>query len=190
MIGNSLWRLSAVLLGCGGLAIALPASGQLDWGIGVLAYTIQFNGQTLGRVVVVSVDHPNPPSGYTPGYEYWTWTAGTPWRGAFKLVPTSNVPSYSSYTWETFPHDHFDLSQTVPLPSINPAPDDKFYQVAIQNGSTWTNQGYMWLEDGSPSAQTWYGIGLTDDLVGNGGEIRFQSVEPPSAGSVNVYLLE
>ena len=53
----------------------------------------------------------------------------------------------------------------------------------------------MWLDVGSsttpkvPTVQTWYGVGLTTELVGNGGPIRFQTDTPPTPGSKNVYLL-
>ena len=170
----------------------VPASGQLMEGLSTLVapYTIEYGGQVIGRVVVVSCDNTSPPSGYTAGKEYWTWTSGSPWRGAFKLVPSATVPSYTAYTWQTFPHEHFDLSDTVAFPSVTPAPADAFYQVQIASGGGWIDQGYMWLDVGSPTVQTWYGVDLTSDLVGNGGQIRFQSVEPPDAASEDVYLLE
>ncbi len=74
----------------------------------------------IGRVVVVGCDNLNPPTGYTAGVEYWNWNQGAAWRGSFTLVPIEAVPNYSAYRWTTFPHEHFDLSQTVPMPSIAP----------------------------------------------------------------------
>jgi hypothetical protein len=168
-----------------------PASAQLMEGLSTLVapYTIQVNGQVVGRVVVVSCDNTNPPRGYAAGTEYWTWTSGAPWRGAFTLVPTSTVPRHSGYAWQRLPHEHFDLSHTVPFPSVSPAANDEFYRVQVASGTGWIEQGYMWLDVGSPTVQTWYGVGLTTDLVGDGGPIRFQTVTPPAAGSKNVYLL-
>lgn len=184
-------KFSAYLLALGLITIAAPATGQLvDGTIRISSFTIEFDNQVVGRLVVVGCDNTSPPTGYSAGKEYWTWTSGTPWRGAFKLVPSGTVPSYSSYTWQTFPHEHFDLSGTVPMPSVSPAPSDEFYKVQIASGGGWVDQGYMWLDVGSPSVQVWYGVDLTDDLVGNGGQIRFQSVEPPDPGDEDVYLLE
>jgi len=139
--------------------------------------------------VVVGGMNSDPPSGYTAGTEYWTWTSGRPWRGAFTLVPSRTVPAHSAFRWQTFPHERFDLSATVPFPAVSPAADDAFYQVQIAAGTGWIDQGYMWLDVGSPTVQTWYGVGLTTDLVGDGGPIRFRSVEPPTAASTDVYLL-
>jgi hypothetical protein len=63
--------------------------------------------------------------------------------------------------------------------------------VWVKDGSSWDLQGYLWLDVGSPTVQEWYGIDLADDLIGDGtAEIRFESVEPPTAGSIDVYLLE
>ena len=91
--------------------------------------------------------------------------------------------------WQTFPHERFDLSRTVPLPAVFPAVNDGFYEVQIAAGTGWVDQGLMWLDVGSPTVQTWYRIGLSNDLVGDGGPIRFRTVEPPAAGSADVYLL-
>jgi hypothetical protein len=142
---------------------------------GLVVFDIRWSGTTVGKVVVVSEDNTSPPSGYTAGNEYWTWTSGPAWRGAFKLVPTGcTAPTYNNYTWKVFPHAHFDLSGTVSFPSISPDTEDGF-----------------WLVDGTPLATEWYGVGLTQDLIGTGSaEIRFTSVEVPTAGSVQVYLLE
>lgn len=181
----------ALGLGVALAAAEIPASGQLVEGsTRITSFTIEFNNQVVGRVVVVGCENADPPSGFVAGQEYWTWTSGTPWRGAFKLVPSGSVPSHASYTWQTFPHEHFDLSGTVPMPSVSPAPSDAFYQVQIASGGGWVDQGYLWLDVGSPTIQTWYGVDLSSDLVGNGGQIRFQSVEPPAAESEDVYLLE
>ena len=182
----------------GVVGAAAPASAQLMDGMTTLVapYTIQVNGQVVGRVVVVSCENTDPPRGYAAGTEYWTWTSGAPWPGAFTLVPATTVPRHSGYTWQTFPHEHFDLSHTVPFPAVSPAANDEFYRVQVASGTRWIEQGYMWLDVASstgpivPTVQTWYGVGLTTDLVGNGGPIRFQTVEAPAAESTNVYLLK
>jgi hypothetical protein len=182
----------------GVVGTAAPASAQLNDGMSSLVapYTIQVNGQVVGWVVVVSCDNTAPPRGYAAGTEYWTWTSGAPWRGAFILVPTTTVPRHSTYTWQTFPHEHFDLSRTVLFPPVSPAEHDEFYRVQVASGTGWKEQGYMWLDVGSstapivPTVQTWYGVGLTTDLVGNGGPIRFQTGTPPTPRSRNVYLLQ
>jgi hypothetical protein len=180
-------RYSALVL----LVLAARAWAQLAPGVTELrAYDIKFGDTVIGKVVVVG-DPASLPSGYSAETEYWTWASGQAWRGAFRLVPTDTVPSYSAHSWQTFPHDHFDLSGTVSIPSIDPDPGDAFYEVSIKSGSSWLDRGYMWLVDGAPDEQVWYGQGLTSDLVGDGGtEIRFQSVEPPAAGSEQVYLLQ
>ena len=87
------------------------------------------------------------------------------------------------------PHERFDLSRTVPLPALSPAGNDAFYQVH-RRSTGWIEQVYMWLDVGSPTVQTWYGVGLTTDLVGDGGPIKIRSVEAPAAGSADVYLLQ
>lgn len=151
------------------------------------AYQIEFNNKIIGSVVVVGRDNLNPPPGYIAGREYWTWSPGAAWRGTFTLVPVNTVPDYSAYNWETFPHEHFDLARTVPMPAISPDAGDRFYRVQVQSGSRWINQGWMWLINGR--AQEWYGQNLTSDLVGTGGAIQFTSAEPPAPDSLEVYLL-
>lgn len=159
---------------------------------GIGSFDIVWSNVVVGYVVVVAEDNTNPPAGYTAGYEYWTWTSGPPWRGAFKLQPTGgNPPTYGNYTWKVFPHEHFDLSDTIPFPSISPGANDGFGEVSVGSGSSWDTQGYMWLKAGSPPTQEWYGVDLTADLIDSGtGNIRFVSVEVPTASSVDVYLLE
>lgn len=170
------------------LLLSVSARGQLFPGVGgFMAYDIEFNGAVVGKVVVVA-QGASPPAGYTSGKEYWSWTSGTPWRPAFKLVPAASVPSFGSYSWQTFPHDHFDLSGTVSIPTIDVGPNDAFWRVQVKSGASWSDRGWMWLVDGSPDAQVWYGKNLSTDLVG-GDQIRFESVEPPDAGSVSVYEL-
>jgi hypothetical protein len=167
--------------------------GQVGPGMaGLVVFDIRWSGSTIGKVVVVSEDNASPPSGYSAGNEYWTWTSGPPWRGAFKLVPVgTTAPTYGDYTWKVFPNEHFDLSDTVSFPSISPDTDDGFWEVEVDTGASWVTRGYMWLIDGAPLIQEWYGVGLTQDLIGNGSvEIRFTSVEVPSPGSIEVYLLE
>ena len=169
----------------------IPASAQLMEGMTTLVapFTIEVNGHVVGQVVVVGGGNTDPPPGYTAGTEYWTWTGGRSWRDEFKLVPRRTVPRYGAFRWQTFPHERFDLSRTVPLPAVLPAVNDGFYEVQIAADTGWVDQGFMWLDVGSPTVQTWYGIGLSNDLVGDGGPIRFRTVEPPAAGSADVYLL-
>jgi hypothetical protein len=184
----------SIALSLGGWATAAPdpASAQLMDALTTLVapFAIEANGRVVGHVVVVGGGNTDPPPGYTAGTEYWTWTAGSPWPDKFTLVPRRAVPRFTALSWETFPHERFDLSRTVPLPPISPSADDDFYRVQIAASAGWLDQGFMWLEAGSPAVQTWYGIGLTNDLVGDGGRIRFRTVEPPAAGSVDVYLLD
>ena len=133
-------------------------------------------------------DNLNPPPGYTAGQEYWTWIPGAAWRGTFTLVPVDTVPDYYSSSWATFPHDHFDLSHTAPMPSISPEAGDRFYRVQVRSGSRWIDQGWMWLIN-DERKQEWYGRSLTSDLIGDGTAIRFTSADPPKPGSTDVYLL-
>lgn len=154
---------------------------------GFKSYQIEFNNKVIGSLVVLGCDNLNPPPGYSAGQEYWTWIPGAAWRGTFTLVPVNTVPDYSAYTWETFPHEHFDRARTVPMPAISPEAGDRFYRVQVLNGSHWINQGWMWLINGR--VQEWYGQNLTSDLVGVGGAIQFTSTEPPAPGSRDVYLL-
>ena len=183
-----------IALGVGAATVAapVPASAQLNDGMSTLVapFTIEVHGRVVGQVVVLGGANTDPPPGYTAGTEYWTWTAGRPWREGFTLVPRRTIPRYDAFTWQTFPHERFDLSRTVPFPAVTPGVDDAFYEVQIAAGTGWLDQGYMWLDTGSPTVQTWYGIGLTKDLVGDGGPIRFHTVEPPPAGSADVYLLD
>ena len=153
---------------------ATSTHAQLNDGMTTLqAYQIVFNRRVVGRVVVVGCDNEAPPPGYAAGREYWSWTRGPEWRGAFTLEPIEAVPSYDAYRWTTFPHEHFDLSRTVPMPAISPAAADSFYQVSVRHGSRWVPQGWMWLRNGPVPTQEWYGLNLTSDLVGDGAAIRF-----------------
>jgi hypothetical protein len=161
----------------------------MDGMTGIKAYDILFGRRVIGRMVVVGCDNRNPPPGYAAGLEYWNWSRGAAWRGLFTLVPVEAVPDYSAYRWTTFPHEHFDLSQTVPMPAIAPEAGDRFYRVKVQEGSRWVPQGWMWLKSGPPRIQEWYGQNLTSDLVGEGTAIRFTSAEPPPPGSNDVFLL-
>jgi hypothetical protein len=181
----------ALCVGVATVAAPVPASAQLMEGMSSLIapFTVEVNDRVVGQVVVVGGRNTDPPPGYTAGTEYWTWTAGRPWRQGFTLVPRRTVPSHGAFRWQTFPHEHFDLSRTVPFPAVSPGIADTFYEVQGAAGTGWIDQGYMWLDVGSPSVQTWYGIGLTHDLVGDGGPIGFRTVEPPAAGSTDVYLL-
>ena len=194
---RTLAKSSMQLLQTTALLVALCAVGTapahaaeiLDGPLMIKAYRIEFNNRIIGTVVVVGCDNLNPPPGYTAGQEYWTWTPGAAWRGTFTLVPVNDVPDYYSYSWETFPHEHFDLSRTVPMPSISPEAGDRFYRVQVRSESRWVDQGWMWLINGTERVQEWYGRNLTSDLVGDGTAIRFTSVDPPTPGSSDVYLL-
>jgi hypothetical protein len=168
----------------------MAAPAQLMEGMSTIkAYNIEFNNRTIGRVVVVGCENPNPPPGYSPGQEYWTWVPGAAWRGTFTLVPDSNVPNYNAHRWEKFPHQHFDLARTVPMPVVSPNASDRFYRVQAQSAEVWSDQGWMWLINGEKRMQEWYGLNLTSDLVGTGEAIRFTSAEVPTPGSIAVYLL-
>ena len=174
---------------CAAVAITVPAR-QLDPGTDDIAfYRIEFNNRVIGSVVVVGCDNPNPPRGYSAGHEYWSWTKGAAWRGAFTLVPDETIPEYHSQSWAVFSHDHFDISHTVPMPAITPEASDRFYRVLVLSGTQWMDQGWMWLIDGAGRRQEWFGRNLTTDLVGSDTAIRFTSADPPAAGSSNVYLL-
>jgi hypothetical protein len=193
-IMKRLMRLSiALILGIVGLytvAVAPADASQLIEGMSsIKAYRIEFNNQIIGKVVVVGCDNPNPPPGYTAGQEYWTWSPGNAWRGTFTLVPDKTVPDHNSYSWEKFPHEHFDLSRRVPMPAISPDAGDRFYRVQAQSGSRWIDQGWMWLINEDNFVQEWYGQNLMSDLVGTGEAIRFTSAEPPAPGSKEIYLL-
>ena len=155
----------------------------------IKAYRIEFNNVIIGTMVVVGRDNLNPPPGYTAGHEYWSWTPGAAWRGTFTLVPANTVPDYFSHSWETFSHGNFDLSRTVPMPSISPEASDRFYRVQVRRDSRWVDQGWMWLINGADRVQKWYGRNLTSDLIGEGTAIRFTSAELPPPGSINICLL-
>ncbi|MCM3873057.1 MAG: hypothetical protein ND895_20435, partial [Pyrinomonadaceae bacterium] len=101
----------------------------------------------------------------------------------------NTVPDYYSNSWETFPHEHFDLSRTVPMPSVMADMGGQFYSVQVRSESRWVDQGWMWLINGAERVQEWYGRNLTSDLVGEGTAIRFTSANPPTPGSSEVYLL-
>lgn len=179
------------------LLVALYALGTvparaaeiLDGPLMIKAYRIQFNNETIGKVVVVGCGNLNPPPGYTACHEYWTWAPGAAWRGTFLLDPIFDVLESFSYSWQTFPHERFDLSRTVPMPSIAPEAGDRFYRVQVRSGSGWIDQGWMWLINGAQPMQEWYGRNLTSDLIGTGTAIRFTSVDPPAPGSSDVNVL-
>jgi hypothetical protein len=158
----------------------------------IRAYRIEFNNRVIGTVVVTGRDNPNPPPGYTSGREYWAWMPGAAWPGTFTLVPINTVPDYYSSSWETRSHESFELSRTVPMPSIPVDAADRFYRVQVRTDSKWVDQGWMWLNNddrGDKRVQEWYGRNLTSDLIGDGTAIRFTSAEPPTPGSSEVYLL-
>ena len=162
---RTLAKSSMQLLQTTALLVALCAVGTapahageiLDGPLMIKAYRIEFNNRIIGTMVVVGCDNLNPPPGYTAGREYWTWTPGAAWRGTFTLIPVSNVPDYYSCTGETFAHEHFDLSRTVPMPLISPEAGDRFYRVQVRRESRWVDQGWMWLINGRERVQEWYG---------------------------------
>ena len=174
---------------CGVGAAPAHAREILEGPLMIKAYRIEFNNRIIGTVVVVGCENLNPPPGYTAGQEYWTWTPGAAWRGTFTLVPVSSVPDYHSYSWETFPHEHFDLSRTVPVPSISLEAGDRFYRVQLRGEAIWIDGAWMRLSNGAERRQEWYGRNLTSDLVGTGTASRFTSADPPTPGSSDVYLL-
>ena len=169
--------------------IAGQAAEIQDGPMMIKAYRIEFNNRIIGTIVVVGCDNLNPPPGYTAGKEYWTWTPGAAWSGTFTLVPMSNVPDFYSHSWETFSHQHFDLSRTVPMPSLMADMGGQFYSVQVRSEFRWVDQGWMWLINGAERVQEWYGRNLTSDLIGTGTAIRFTSADPPPPGSSDVYLL-
>ena len=113
----------ALCVGAATVAAPIPASAQLmDGMISLVApFTIEVHGRVVGQVVVVGGANTDPPPGYTAGTEYWTWTGGRPWRDGFTLVPRRTIPRYDAFSWQTFPHERFDLSRTVPFPAVSPA---------------------------------------------------------------------
>ena len=194
---RSLAKSSLQLLQTTALLVAINALGTvparaaeiLDGPLMIKAYRIQFDNKTIGKVVVVGCGNLNPPPGYSACREYWTWAPGAAWRGTFLLEPIFDVLEEFSHSWETFPHERFDLSRTVPMPSISPEAGDRFYRVQVRSESGWVDQGWMWLSNGTERRQEWYGRNLTSDLIGAGTAIRFTSAEPPTPGSSEVYLL-
>ncbi|HEU4387425.1 MAG TPA: hypothetical protein VFV34_06480, partial [Blastocatellia bacterium] len=147
--------------------VSTHARQILDGPLMIKAFRIEFNNRVVGAVVVTGRDNPAPPPGYASGREYWSWTPGAAWPGTFTLVPVNTVPDYYSFSWETRSHEKFDLSRTVPIPSISIAHGDRFYRVQVRNDSRWVDQGWMWL-DGDKRVQEWYGQNLTSDLLGDG----------------------
>jgi len=153
---------TALLVALCAVAFGPAHAGQLNEGMtSIKAYRIEFNNRIIGSVVVVGCDNLNPPPGYTASQEYWTWRPRAAWRGTFTLVPVNTVPDYYSYSWETFPHEHFDLSRIVPMPSISPESGDRFYRVQVRTESRRVDQGWMWLINGAERVQEWYGRNLT-----------------------------
>ncbi|MEQ1565891.1 MAG: hypothetical protein ABMA64_09665 [Myxococcota bacterium] len=180
-------RNRVVAVGFGVALVGTDAAAEIDPGIGGVydgGYEIVFNGQVIGHVVVT---HANPPPGYAADTEYWHWNPGQAWRGAFRLVPAGAAPSYTAYPWQVFPHEVFDLAHTVPFPVVGLTAGDAFYKVSVKSGSTWLERGYAWVL--GSTAQEWYGKNLTANTIGGGAEIRFESVDPPAAGSEQVYPL-
>jgi hypothetical protein len=182
--------ITALLITLYAIATAPAHPSQiLDGPLMIKAFRIEVNNRVIGTVVVTGRANTNPPPGYTAGREYWSWMPGAAWPGTFTLVPINTVPDYYSFSWETRPHRIFDLSHTVPMPSISPGPGDRFYRVQVRDDPLSRDQAWMWL-DGDKRVQQWYGLSLTSDLIGDGtAAIRFTSAEPPVPGSSEVYLL-
>lgn len=173
---------------------AAPASGQLYPNPDKPPpFEIMSGGQTVGTLVVIPCDASNVPAGYTAGYEYWSWESGQDWPTSFRLVPTNDAyPAYSSLSWEIFPHEHFDTTSTVDMPSVTVGAGDRFYHVEEKVLGLWIDHGYMHLDVSSAGTfQDWYARHLNGNVVGTGTrEMRFTSVTPPTPGSEQVYLLE
>ena len=136
--------ITALCVGVCAMVAPVPASAQLNEGLSTLVapFTIEVNGHVVGQVVVVGGGNTDPPPGYTSGTEYWAWTGGRSWRDEFTLVPRRTVPRYGAFRWQTFPHERFDLSRTVPFPAVFPAVNDGFYEVQIAAGTGWVDQGF------------------------------------------------
>ena len=169
-----------------------PRSASAQTWIGTAefkSYDIVVQGAVVGKMVAVSCHRRGGVAGFAPGQEHWTWDPGHGWDASFKLVPARTLPTYHGRTWQTFPHDHFDLSTTVPMPAVRLGSRDGFYRVSVKSGGAWKARGYMWLARGAEDRQILYGQGLTADLVGNGQAIRFEATNPPTPGSAQVYLL-
>ncbi len=179
------------------------AAAQVHGGTnGFAAYDLRFGGMTIGHVVVVDADSTGHPTGYEAGNEYWTWTEGVVWPGAFALAEAESTPAHADHDWQIVDHEVFDHSSSEPMPELSLMPGDRLYAVQTRretaSGFTFGDASFLWLmdgaEQGSELAWSWYGI--ADELDGaetlDPGDhvIRFQAMfQAPEAGSVDVVGL-
>ncbi len=192
IFGSSVLR---VAVGAAGVAslFALPcANANAQTWIGTtefMTYDIVLGGAVVGKMVAVDCDADSV-GGFAAGTEHWSWVKGQEWKPGFKLVPTVGLPSHAAHTWQTFPHDHFDLSKKVPMPTVELGAGDAFYRVTVRVDGEWEPRGYMWLPGAAKDEQVWFGVDLESDLVGEGLPVRFETAAPPLPGSQYVYLLQ
>ncbi len=156
---------------------------------GFMTYDIVLSGSVIGKMVAVDCNADSV-AGFAAGREHWSWVEGQEWRSGFKLIPVGGLPSHAGHTWQTFPHDHFDLSEKVPMPTVELGAEDAFYRVTVRVNGDWKPRGYMWLAGPAKGEQIWFGVDLGSDLVGEGETIRFETAAPPLPGSEYVYLLQ
>ena len=98
------------------------------------------------------------------------------------------VPRHGAFSWQTFPHERFDLSRTVSFPAVSPGVDDAFYEVQIAPHGL-GRSGVHVARRRPPDRADLVRDRADQGSVGDGGPIRFRTVEPPAAGSADVYLL-
>ena len=169
---------------------------------GFASYDLRFGGMTIGHVVVVDASATGQPEGFAAGMEYWTWTDGPQWPGAFALARSSEALAYADHSWQMVDHGAFGSTDAEPMPELAMAPGDRLYVVQIaqetSSGFTFGDASYLWLMEGSAqdAELTWSWFGLADVLgtattLDPGARVlRFQAVfEAPEAGSVEVMEL-
>ena len=194
-------RLIAILLAWA--SFTGTAAAQVHPGsAGFAAYDLRFGGMTIGHVVVVDASATGQPAGYEAGHEYWTWTDGPQWPGAFALAAAEEIPAHADHSWQIVDHGSFGSTEAEPMPELAMAPGDRLYVVQIarqaSSGFTFGDASYLWLMEGSAQATTlswsWYGLadvlGTASTLDPGAKVLRFQAVfEAPEAGSVEVMEL-